>query len=129
MKTQHFLVAFILSLGAFSTASPVFAQVQPTTPPSTTTPPPATTPAAPPPTTAPADEQEGLFRKGEWTLSPFAAYVDQAGGKWAGGLAATYFLEKHLGIGGASVASPRSRQFAMSGTQSPLFLRMRLGNG
>jgi hypothetical protein len=43
-----------------------------------------------------------LFRKGEWTLSPFAAYVDQAGGKWAGGLAATYFLEKHLGIGGAT---------------------------
>jgi hypothetical protein len=91
MKTQHFLVAFILSLGTFSTASPAFAQTSGSAQPTT-----------PPPTTAPADEQEGLFRKGEWTLSPFGAYVDQAGGKWAGGLAATYFLEKHLGIGGAT---------------------------
>jgi hypothetical protein len=92
MKTQHFLIAFILSVGAFST-SPVFAQTsggaQSTTPPPTTT-------------TAPADESEGLFRKGEWTLSPFGAYVNQAGGKWAGGLAATYFLEKHFGIGGST---------------------------
>jgi hypothetical protein len=63
-----------------------------------------TAPATPPPTATPAPaEEEGFkFNKGEWLLSPFGAYVDQAGGKWGAGLAATYYITDMIGIGGAT---------------------------
>ena len=42
------------------------------------------------------------FRQGEVDISPFATYVDKAGGKWGVGAAATYYLTKNLGLGAAT---------------------------
>jgi hypothetical protein len=53
------------------------------------------------PTTAPPDETKE-FHKGEFNLSPFATYVDQTGGKWGAGAAATYFITDKIGLGAAT---------------------------
>jgi hypothetical protein len=42
------------------------------------------------------------FAKGEFNLSPFGTYVDQAGGRWGAGVAGTYFLTDKIGIGAAT---------------------------
>ena len=46
--------------------------------------------------------EEILFKKGEFDLSPFGAYVDQAGGKWAAGAAATYYITDKIGLGAST---------------------------
>lgn len=47
-------------------------------------------------------DDEILFKKGEFNLTPFGTYVDQAGGKWGAGLAGTYYLTDKLGLGAAT---------------------------
>src|SRR5262249_28653663 len=51
---------------------------------------------------ASAQQADADFHKGEWQISPFAAYSDQAGAKWGVGTRVTYFLTKNFGIGGAT---------------------------
>jgi hypothetical protein len=48
------------------------------------------------------DDEDIRFHEGEWDLSPFATYVDKAGGKWGVGAAATYFILQNVGIGAAT---------------------------
>lgn len=52
--------------------------------------------------TVKAQQADADFRKGEWQISPFAIYTDQAGDKWGLGTAVTYFLTKNFGFGGAT---------------------------
>lgn len=42
------------------------------------------------------------FNAGELNLSPFLTYVDKTGDKWGVGASVTYFLTKHLGVGGST---------------------------
>jgi hypothetical protein len=51
---------------------------------------------------APGQDNESRYRAHEWDLSPFATYVDKAGGKWGVGTALTYFLSKQWGVGAAT---------------------------
>jgi hypothetical protein len=53
-------------------------------------------------TSTSSSEDEPRFQKGEKNVSPFGAYVDQAGGKWAAGVAITYFITDKIGIGGST---------------------------
>jgi len=50
----------------------------------------------------PGSDQTKEFNKGEWAISPFGTYVDQAGGKWGAGVSGTYFITDMLGIGAAT---------------------------
>ena len=52
-------------------------------------------------TNADSDEPKE-FQKGEFNLSPFGTYVDQAGGKWGAGAAATYYMTDKIGLGAAT---------------------------
>ena len=57
---------------------------------------------APPP---PSDSDSGRtkeFSKGEFNISPFGTYVDEAGGKWGAGVAGTYFITDKIGLGAAT---------------------------
>lgn len=47
-------------------------------------------------------DQTMEFHKGEWNVSPFGAYSDQAGGKWGAGVAGTYFMTDKIGLGAAT---------------------------
>jgi hypothetical protein len=48
------------------------------------------------------EEEESRFKKGEWDVSPFAAYVDKTGDKWGVGASLTYFLTDKIGVGGST---------------------------
>ena len=54
------------------------------------------------PTSEPSSDNSKEFHKGEWNLSPFGTYSDQAGGKWGAGVAGTYFITDMLGLGAAT---------------------------
>jgi hypothetical protein len=49
-----------------------------------------------------ASDSEQRFQAGEWDVSPFGVYTDQAGGKWGAGAAVTYFITDKIGVGGAT---------------------------
>lgn len=51
---------------------------------------------------AQSDSSDDRFKKGEFDVSPFATYVDKAGGKWGAGTAVTYFPLEYLGVGGST---------------------------
>jgi hypothetical protein len=51
------------------------------------------------------------FQKGEFNISPFGTYVDQAGGRWGAGVAGTWFLTDKIGIGGATYWTDTSGTF------------------
>jgi len=86
MNETRRIVGYIVSLGAIAviSLSTSLGQTNTTT------------------TSAKDSDADVRFRKGEMDLSPFGAYVDQAGGKWGAGAALTYFITDKIGICGAT---------------------------
>ncbi len=54
------------------------------------------------PATVLAQEDDMRFHPGEFDISPFGVYADQAGGKWGAGASATYFVTQRFGLGAAT---------------------------
>jgi hypothetical protein len=57
---------------------------------------------APAPPQDTSSERTTEFHKGEFNISPFGTYVDEAGGKWGAGVAGTYFITDRIGLGAAT---------------------------
>jgi hypothetical protein len=54
-------------------------------------------------TSKPASSSEEMeFQKGELTISPYATYTDQTGGKWGAGAALTYYIQQNIGVGAST---------------------------
>jgi hypothetical protein len=83
MKAPNRLLAALLAFGMATLIGQAIAQTN-----------------APP--SNPGSDDEPKYNKGEFNLSPFGTYVDQAGGKWGAGLAGTYFITDKIGIGAAT---------------------------
>ena len=97
MKQAASVINRLISFGALVALSQVSALAQTNTAQ-------ANPPAQPPPSTTSSSgsDEESRFKRGEWDVSPFATYVDKAGGKWGAGAALTYFITDKIGIGGAT---------------------------
>lgn len=123
MQTSKRILAALLSYGMVTAVGQtvLLAQTDTTTSstqPTASAPTDATTPttqanASPPSDTTTSTTQATIlapdesdisleFAKGEFNLSPFGTYVDQAGGRWGAGVAGTYFLTDKIGIGAAT---------------------------
>jgi hypothetical protein len=75
--------------------------------------------------TALAADDEPRFQPGEWNLSPFGTYTDQAGGKWGAGAALTYYITDKLGVGASTYWTELEGTF-LDNAEAEAYLRLPL---